>query len=200
MSIRTVGTKPFEGQKPGTSGLRKRVSVFQQPHYVENFVQSVFDTAPGLTGGTLVVGGDGRFHNLVAVQTILNMAAANGVGEVVVGRDGLLSHQEIVAVAKHVVALGRGQVDPDSAGAAIFVANCVACHGEGGRGVPDNGAPTLVSNHWIYGGDLQTVMTTLWNGRQGQMPTWQDRLSEGEVKLLALYVAGLSQTDGERDR
>ena len=91
MSIRTVGTKPFEGQKPGTSGLRKRVSVFQQPHYVENFVQSVFDTAPGLTGGTLVVGGDGRFHNLVAVQTILNMAAANGVGEVVVGRDGLLS-------------------------------------------------------------------------------------------------------------
>lgn len=116
------------------------------------------------------------------------------------GRDGLLSHQEIVAVAKHVVALGRGQVDPDSAGAAIFVANCVACHGEGGRGVPDNGAPTLVSNHWIYGGDLQTVMTTLWNGRQGEMPTWQDRLSEGEVKLLALYVAGLSQTDGERDR
>ena len=91
MSIRTVGTKPFEGQKPGTSGLRKRVSVFQQPHYVENFVQSVFDTAPGLTGGTLVVGGDGRFHNLVAVQTILNMAAANGVGEVVVGRNGLLS-------------------------------------------------------------------------------------------------------------
>lgn len=116
------------------------------------------------------------------------------------GRDGLLSHREIVAVAKYVVALGRGQTDPDSPGAAVFAANCVPCHGEGGRGIPDNGAPTLVSNHWIYGGDMKTIMTTLWNGRQGEMPTWQDRLSAREINMLALYVASLSENDAERGR
>ena len=91
MGVRTVSTQPFDGQKPGTSGLRKRTSVFQQPHYLENFVQSVFDTAPGLATRPLIVGGDGRFHNATAIQTILSMAAANGLGEVVVGRDGILS-------------------------------------------------------------------------------------------------------------
>ncbi|MCB1494317.1 MAG: cytochrome-c oxidase, cbb3-type subunit III [Bauldia sp.] len=116
------------------------------------------------------------------------------------GRDGMLSREDIVAVAKHVVALGHGQADPDSRGAAVFAENCVACHGEGGKGIPDNGAPTLISGHWIYGGDIQTVMTTLWNGRQGEMPTWQDRLSTAEINILALYVASLSENDGERDR
>ncbi len=91
MSVQIVQTKPFEGQKPGTSGLRKRVSVFQQPHYLENFVQSVFDAVTGFQGKTLVLGGDGRFHNAVAIQTILRMAAANGVGKVMVGQDGILS-------------------------------------------------------------------------------------------------------------
>ena len=87
----TVNTTPFDDQKPGTSGLRKKVAVFQQPHYLENFVQSVFDTVPELKGGTLVLGGDGRFHNDVAVRTILRMAAANDVARVIVGRGGLLS-------------------------------------------------------------------------------------------------------------
>ncbi|GEO82082.1 alpha-D-glucose phosphate-specific phosphoglucomutase [Pararhodospirillum oryzae] len=86
-----VATTPFLCQKPGTSGLRKTVSVFRQPHYVENFVQSVFDVLDGLAGQTLVVGGDGRFYNQEAIQVILRMAAANGVGRVLVGRDGLLS-------------------------------------------------------------------------------------------------------------
>jgi len=89
--IRTVATTPFEGQKPGTSGLRKKVSVFQQPHYLENFVQAVFDVVPGSQGTTLVLGGDGRFHNRAAIQTILKIAAANGVARTLVGRDGLLS-------------------------------------------------------------------------------------------------------------
>ncbi|MBB4265582.1 alpha-D-glucose phosphate-specific phosphoglucomutase [Roseospira visakhapatnamensis] len=89
--IRTVATTPFEGQKPGTSGLRKKVTVFQQPHYLENFVQAIFDAVPGGAGATLVLGGDGRFYNRVAIQTILRMAAANGVARVLVGRDGLLS-------------------------------------------------------------------------------------------------------------
>lgn len=91
MSVQIVGTVPFDGQKPGTSGLRKQVAVFQQPHYLENFVQSIFDTVDGFEGKTLVLGGDGRFHNDVAIQTILKMAAANGVGKVMVGQNGILS-------------------------------------------------------------------------------------------------------------
>ena len=91
MQVHTVATRPFEGQKPGTSGLRKKVTVFQQPGYLENFVQSVFDCVPELRGGTLVLGGDGRYHNDRAIQTIVRLAAANGVAQVIVGRDGLLS-------------------------------------------------------------------------------------------------------------
>ena len=81
MPVTTVATTPFEGQRPGTSGLRKKVQVFQEPHYLENFVQSVFDALEGFRGRTLVVGGDGRYHNRTAVQTILRMAAANGLRE-----------------------------------------------------------------------------------------------------------------------
>ncbi|OLP16938.1 alpha-D-glucose phosphate-specific phosphoglucomutase [Leptolyngbya sp. 'hensonii'] len=91
MNVRTVATKPFSDQKPGTSGLRKRVPVFQQPHYLENFVQSIFDSLEGYQGQTLVLGGDGRYYNQQAVQIILKMAAAAGFGRVLVGRTGLLS-------------------------------------------------------------------------------------------------------------
>lgn len=86
-----IATRPIEGQKPGTSGLRKKVPVFQAPHYVENFVQAIFDCLDGREGQTLVVGGDGRFFNREAIQTILRMAAANGFGRVLVGQGGLLS-------------------------------------------------------------------------------------------------------------
>ncbi len=91
MEAIVVNTTPFDGQKPGTSGLRKKVTTFQQPHYLENFVQAIFDTQTGLRGGTLVVGGDGRFYNRDAIQVILRMAAANGVAKVLVGRGGILS-------------------------------------------------------------------------------------------------------------
>src|SRR5690242_7843887 len=91
MTILTVPTKPFPDQTPGTSGLRKRVSVFQQPGYLENFVQAVFDSADLPRGATLVVGGDGRYFNRQAIQTVLRMAAANGVRRVLVGRGGILS-------------------------------------------------------------------------------------------------------------
>ncbi|MBR8827780.1 MAG: alpha-D-glucose phosphate-specific phosphoglucomutase [Gomphosphaeria aponina SAG 52.96 = DSM 107014] len=91
MNIKTVSTKPFSDQKPGTSGLRKAVPVFQQPHYLENFIQSIFDSLPGCEGQTLVLGGDGRYYNRIAIQTILKMAAANGIGEILVGCGGILS-------------------------------------------------------------------------------------------------------------
>ncbi|MEN8213698.1 MAG: alpha-D-glucose phosphate-specific phosphoglucomutase [Pseudomonadota bacterium] len=86
-----IATTPFDDQRPGTSGLRKKVARFQQPHYLENFVQSIFDVNPALKGGTLVVGGDGRYYNREAIQTIIKMAAANGIAEVLVGQHGLLS-------------------------------------------------------------------------------------------------------------
>jgi phosphoglucomutase len=91
MSIRTIATQPFSDQKPGTSGLRKKVSVFQQPHYLENFVQSIFDSIAAPLGSTLVLGGDGRFYNRTAIQIILKMAAANGYARVLVGQGGILS-------------------------------------------------------------------------------------------------------------
>ena len=91
MQVTDVRTTPYTDQMPGTSGLRKKVPVFQQAHYLENFVQSIYDSVPGLRGATLVLGGDGRYYNLTAIQTILKMAAANGIARVLVGRDGLLS-------------------------------------------------------------------------------------------------------------
>jgi len=91
MSIVTCPTEPFDGQMPGTSGLRKEVPVFQRPRYLENFVQALFDTLPPVQGRTLVLGGDGRFVNRTAVQTILRMAAAHGYARVLVGQRGILS-------------------------------------------------------------------------------------------------------------
>jgi phosphoglucomutase len=101
-----VQTRPIEGQRPGTSGLRKKVAVFRRPHYLENFVQSIFDTQPGLAGRTLVLGGDGRFFNAEAIQVILRMAAANGVGRMLVGAGGILSTPAASAVIRRRGALG----------------------------------------------------------------------------------------------
>jgi phosphoglucomutase len=91
MQVRTINTTPFSDQKPGTSGLRKRVPAFQKKHYLENFVQSIFDTIGVPPNATLVLGGDGRYYNREAIQIILKMAAANGFGRVLVGKDGILS-------------------------------------------------------------------------------------------------------------
>ncbi|MFD1123544.1 alpha-D-glucose phosphate-specific phosphoglucomutase [Methylophilus flavus] len=91
MLIQTVATQPFPDQKPGTSGLRKKVRVFQQAHYLENFVQSIFDTLEIPADAILTVGGDGRFYNKEAIQVIIKMAAANGFAKVLVGQNGILS-------------------------------------------------------------------------------------------------------------
>ena len=96
-----VTTTPFEGQKPGTSGLRKKTRVFMQPHYLANFVQAIFNGIGGVAGKTLVVGGDGRFYNVPAIQIILKMAAANGVARVIVGQNGLLSTPAASHLIRH---------------------------------------------------------------------------------------------------
>lgn len=103
MSIETVKTTPFDGQKPGTSGLRKKTRVFMEPHYLENFIQSIFNSIGGLKGKTLVVGGDGRFFNAAAIRTILKMMAANGAARAIVGQNGLLS----TPAASHLIRLNE---------------------------------------------------------------------------------------------
>jgi phosphoglucomutase len=101
MPIREIPTKPYTDQKSGTAGLRKKVAVFQQPHYLENFLQSIFDIETGLRGKTLIIGGDGRFYNRDAIYTAIAMAAANGVAKVIVGQGGLLS----TPAASHLIRL-----------------------------------------------------------------------------------------------
>jgi phosphoglucomutase len=100
MDLLTLPTRPIAGQRPGTSGLRKKVTTFQQPGYLENFVQSIFDALEGLAGQTLVLGGDGRFFNDRAIQVIVRMAAGNGVGRVLVGQHGILSTPAASAVIR----------------------------------------------------------------------------------------------------
>ena len=111
MNILRLPVTPFAGQRPGTSGLRKKVAVFREPGYAEAFVQSLFDALPeavgsGVAGQTLVIGGDGRFFNDRAIQTIIRMAAANGVARLLVGRDGLLSTPATSAVIRERCAFG----------------------------------------------------------------------------------------------
>ena len=106
MKIKTVPTKPFDGQRPGTSGLRKKVSVFEQTHYLENFVQSIFDSLDDFQGKTLVIGGDGRYFNRKAIQTIIKMAVASGFGELMIGKGGLLSTPAASCVIRKYQAFG----------------------------------------------------------------------------------------------
>ena len=106
MNIRTVSTTPFSDQKPGTSGLRKSVTTFQQPHYLENFVQSIFDSLEDCEGQTIVLGGDGRYYNREAIQVIMKMAAANGIGRILVGKGGIVSTPAASAIIRQYKAYG----------------------------------------------------------------------------------------------
>ena len=113
MAIQTISTQAIAGQRPGTSGLRKKVTQFMQPMYLENFVQALLDvlnaSAPdgqALRGKTLVLGGDGRYYNRTAVQLILKLAAANGVQRVLLGKGGILSTPAASAVIRQHQAFG----------------------------------------------------------------------------------------------
>jgi phosphoglucomutase len=104
--IHTIETKPYLDQQPGTSGLRKKVSVFQEPNYVENFVQAIFNSLEGFAGKTLVVGGDGRYYNREAIQKVLKIAVANGFGRVVIGKGGILSTPAVSGLIRALGAYG----------------------------------------------------------------------------------------------
>src|SRR6185436_15628287 len=111
MRVLSVPVSPFPDQRPGTSGLRKKVAAFRRPGYLEAFVQSIFDALPeavgeGVTGKTLVLGGDGRFFNDAAAQIILRLMAGNGVARVLVGRGGLLSTPAVSVVIRENGAFG----------------------------------------------------------------------------------------------
>src|SRR5579872_6249088 len=104
--IRTVATKPFTDQRPGTSGLRKQVAVFEAPGYLQNFIQAIFDSLEGFQGRTLVLGGDGRYFNREAIQVVIRIAAANGFGRIVVGKGGILSTPAVSALIRALKAYG----------------------------------------------------------------------------------------------
>lgn len=112
------------------------------------------------------------------------------------GAQGMLNHADLNAVADYVVALPSGTADPASPGAEIFATTCAACHGEGGEGGLGLGAPSLADDTVIYGQDRAAVWRTIWGGRHGVMPNWNDRLTPTQINLLATYVAHLAADDG----
>jgi cytochrome c oxidase cbb3-type subunit 3 len=109
------------------------------------------------------------------------------------GADGVLNADQINDVANYVATLSGGQADADSAkrGEAVFTENCVACHGEKGVGNPELGAPKLSDAIWLYGGDHKALVAQIYKPRQGVMPAWQGRLSDTQIKMLAVYVHSL---------
>ena len=113
------------------------------------------------------------------------------------GHDQILTRSEVALLVEYVIGLsaqGTGlDPVPNPAAATLFADNCVACHGEGGRGQIEIGAPNLTDDIWLYGGDAGAIRATLWNGRQGQMPAWEARLTETDRKILTLYVLDLGQ-------
>ena len=116
------------------------------------------------------------------------------------GRDQLLKKDEVDSVVNYVRSLSNPAVAKEvpsakiEAGKAVFAANCVSCHGDNAKGNAELGAPDLTDRFWIYGGDAESVSTTVWSGRQGHMPSWDGRLSPLDRKILALYLFDLRRS------
>ncbi|WP_064682821.1 cytochrome-c oxidase, cbb3-type subunit III [Rhizobium bangladeshense] len=117
------------------------------------------------------------------------------------GRDEMLDRQQVLDVAAYVISLNdpttstAKNVNQIDKGREVFLTTCAACHGENAKGKPDVGAPNLTDGQWVYGGSLQSIVDTIHGGRQGHMPTWDERLSPSEIKILALYVNALGQQE-----
>ena len=114
------------------------------------------------------------------------------------GRDGILDADQVSLAANYVYALSHPKFVTNAnrtsivSGREVFMANCAICHGEDARGKRDVGAPNLTDARWIYGGDIDQIVETVHGGRQGHMPTWDERLTDSDIKILALYVHSLS--------
>lgn len=154
---------------------------------------------PALTGGSWLWGGE---PETIAETIRVGINAAHPETRFAqmpaFGRDGMLPRDQLREVAAYVQSLS-GVAGPEAtpervaAGAPLFAENCAGCHGEDARGSRDLGAPDLTDAQWIYGGDWETLMRTLIDGRAGHMPHWSDRLSEAEIRALALHVGTLAE-------
>jgi cytochrome c oxidase cbb3-type subunit 3 len=115
------------------------------------------------------------------------------------GRDEMLDRQQVVDVATYVRSLSdpsastADNIEQIDRGREVFQTTCVPCHGEDAKGDPEVGAPNLSDNHWIYGGSLERIIATIHGGRQGHMPTWDERLTPAKIKILALFVNDLGK-------
>jgi cytochrome c oxidase cbb3-type subunit 3 len=155
---------------------------------------------PNLTAGIWLWGGDPKtIFETLRVGINSNHPDTRTSQMLAFGRDGVIESKQLADVVAYVRSLGGTtdgrDADPQSiaAGQDVFKQNCVACHGDDAKGKRDVGAPDLTDSNWIYGGDLQSVTTTVYGGRQGTMPTWEQRLSATQRKILALYVLSLQK-------
>lgn len=153
---------------------------------------------PSLTNGSWLWGGDpATVAETIRVGINSSHKDSRASQMMAFGRDGVLKEREVDDVVDYVRSLSDPKVARDTpaprlgAGKAVFAANCAACHGDDGKGKTEMGAPDLTDHFWIYGGDLQSVSSSVWNGRQGKMPTWEERLSALDRKILALYLTDL---------
>lgn len=172
MAARSIPTQPYPDQRPGTAGLRKRVTVFRQEHYLENFLQAVFDAAGPFDGATLVAGGDGRFWNREALDVLFRIAAGNGVARIIVGRGGLLS----TPAASHLIRL-RG-----AAGGFLLTAS----HNPGG---PDGdfGVKFDTAN----GGQAPEAVTeAIWQASRQLSAYKVDETGSPDLEVLGVHQAG----------
>ena len=150
---------------------------------------------PNLTTSSWLWGGDPA-----AIEETIRVGINSAHPDSRVSQMPAFGHDQMIPAAdvENVVAYVRTLSDPTAAkdakpgqieaGQKVFAANCAACHGDDGKGKTDTGAPNLTDKFWIYGGDRQSITNTVWNGRQGRMPTWDGRLSPLDRKILALYL------------
>ncbi|MEW9807116.1 cytochrome-c oxidase, cbb3-type subunit III [Mesorhizobium marinum] len=153
---------------------------------------------PNLTDADWLWGGDPETIEQTLRVGINSAHPDSRIGQMpAFGRDGMLDREQVRNVAAYVYSLGHPDYSTEhnaaqiDAGREVFATTCVACHGEKAEGNPDLGAPNLTDATWVYGGDLQTIISTVHGGRQGHMPTWDKRLSPADIRTLALYVTDL---------
>ncbi|MBX3584117.1 MAG: cytochrome-c oxidase, cbb3-type subunit III [Rhizobiaceae bacterium] len=153
---------------------------------------------PNLTDDDWLWGGTPELIEETVRLGINSTHSGSRIGQMLAfGRDGILDRNQVTNVAAYVYSLSHADYSTDktaeqiAAGREVFAANCAACHGDDAKGNQDLGAPNLTDDVWVYGGDMQSIVSTIHGGRQGHMPTWDERLTDGEIRTLSLYVHDL---------